>query len=344
MMITGEFVPWVPVDELLVESLGLTKAYDTFHSYSQPQMFLLAIPNTFIIDNSMRRDRQRQRTWRVGRPRPSDMSDFTAYSRIGVDHHRQTVETLCVMVSIIGQRIADISEGNTDTDSHEDEHEGLSTLISMTHEQLVGIGSDKLPSFPWDPGVHFVSRLFHLMMTQVAPKSHILHCGLVLSGLAGACPMERESFSLLILMIKHGDGWADTTSTEILLLMQLLDSRSSFLRYSSLRIQEWGIQYVYGEQIVMIRVVQYQRVDLWQRLAWDPGIVGMSISLTDGGEWTLAGESYFDFPLSFSVQETTSLEGVSWRSCSASLWQWHVQLVGDHVGLDMDSEDELIPG
>jgi hypothetical protein len=49
--------------------------------------------------------------------------------------------------------------------------------------------------------------------------------------------------------------------------------------------------------------------------------------LTDGGEWTLAGESYFDFPLSFSVEESTSLEGDSWRSCSTSLWQQHVQLV-----------------
>jgi hypothetical protein len=30
VMTTGEYVPWLPVDELLVESLGLTKTYDTF--------------------------------------------------------------------------------------------------------------------------------------------------------------------------------------------------------------------------------------------------------------------------------------------------------------------------
>jgi hypothetical protein len=124
-----------------------------------------------------------------------------------------------VMVSIIGQGIADISEGDTDTDSHEDEHGGLQTVISMTHEQLAGIGSDKIPSLPWDPGVHFVSRLFHFMMTQVVPESHILHFGLVLSGLAGACPMEQDNFSLLIIMIEHGDGWEGTTSTKILLQM-----------------------------------------------------------------------------------------------------------------------------
>jgi hypothetical protein len=118
------------------------------------------------------------------------MSAFTTYSRIGVDHHRQTIETLCVMVSILGHGIANISEGDTDTYSHGDEHGGIPTVIIMTQESLVGIGSDKLPSFPWDPGVHFVIRLFHLMMTQVASKSHILHFGLVLSGLAGACPME----------------------------------------------------------------------------------------------------------------------------------------------------------
>jgi hypothetical protein len=48
----------------------------------------------------------------------------------------------------------------------------------MTLEQLTGIGSDELPSFPWDPGIHFVSRLFHFMMTQVALESHIFHFGL----------------------------------------------------------------------------------------------------------------------------------------------------------------------
>jgi hypothetical protein len=274
VMTTGEYLPWVPVDEILVESLGLTKAYDTFQSYSRLQMFLLAFPDTFIIDNNIRGDRQWQRTWRVGRPRPPDRRVYIAHNNIGVDHQRQTVETLCMMMSILGHGIADISEGDTDPDSHGDEHGGLSTVSTMTQEQLVGIGSDELPSFPWDPGVHLVSRLFHLMMAQVAPESHILHSGLVLRGLAGACPMERDSFSFLILMIEYGDGWADITSTEVLLPMQLLDSRSSFHRYSSMRIQEWGIQYVYGEQTVMIRVVQRQRGDLWQRLAWDPELQG----------------------------------------------------------------------
>jgi hypothetical protein len=86
-----------------------------------------------------------------------------------MDHHRQTVETLCLMVSLLGRGIAGISEGNTDIDSHRDVNGGLPTVINMTQEQLVGIGSDKLPSLPWDPRVHFVGRLFHLMMTQVAP-------------------------------------------------------------------------------------------------------------------------------------------------------------------------------
>ena len=87
MMTTGEYLPWVSVDEILVESLGLTKEYDTFQSYSQLQMFLLSFPDTFIIDNSMGEYRQWQRTWRV-RPRPPDSSVFTTYNRIGVDHHR----------------------------------------------------------------------------------------------------------------------------------------------------------------------------------------------------------------------------------------------------------------
>jgi hypothetical protein len=128
-------------------------------------MFLLAFLDTFIIDSSMGRDRHWQRTWRVVGLRSPDMSAFTTYNRIGVDRHRQTIEPLCVMVSIIGQGIANISKGDTFRDSHEDEHGGLPTVISMTQEQLVGIGSDKIPSLPWDSRVHFVSRLFHFMMT-----------------------------------------------------------------------------------------------------------------------------------------------------------------------------------
>jgi len=56
------------------------------------------------------------------------------------------------------------------------------------------------------------------MMAQVVPESNVLQSWVVLRGLAGACPMERDNFSLLIL-IEYGDGWADVTSTEILLQM-----------------------------------------------------------------------------------------------------------------------------
>jgi hypothetical protein len=68
VMTTGENLSWIPMDDLLVESLGLTKACDTSQSYSQLQMFLLACPDTFIIDNNMRRDRPWLRAWRVSRP------------------------------------------------------------------------------------------------------------------------------------------------------------------------------------------------------------------------------------------------------------------------------------
>jgi hypothetical protein len=94
--------------------------------------------------------------WRVSRPRLYDRSTFTAYSRSEVDRVRQTVETWCVMVSIIDQVMTD-------------ERNGLPTMISPAQEQLVETGSDKLPSFPWDPGVHLVSRMFHYMTTQVVP-------------------------------------------------------------------------------------------------------------------------------------------------------------------------------
>ena len=57
-MITREYVPWIPVDELLVESLGLTKACDILQVYSELHRFMLSFPDTFIINSSMRRDRQ----------------------------------------------------------------------------------------------------------------------------------------------------------------------------------------------------------------------------------------------------------------------------------------------
>ena len=100
-----------------------------------------------------------------------------AYSRSEVDRVRQIVETWCMMVSIIDQVTTD-------------EHRGLPTVISPTQEKLVEIVSDKLPSFPWDLRVHLANRMFHYMMTQVAPKSHTLHLGLVWSGPTGTCPMR----------------------------------------------------------------------------------------------------------------------------------------------------------
>jgi hypothetical protein len=77
----------------------------------------------------------------------------------------------------------------------------------------------------------------------------------------------------------------------------------------------------------MVRVVQGQQGDLRHRLAWDPGIVGLSISIIDRGEWTIAGESYSKFPLRFSVERSASLAGVSQRSCNTSFGHHHEQLL-----------------
>jgi len=120
----------------------------------------------------------------------------------------------------------------------------------------VGIGSDELPNLTWDPGVHWVNSLFHLM-----------------------------------------------------------------------RIQEWRVQYGYFEQTVMIRVEQHQHDGPCQRLAWDPGIRRLGISLTARDKWMFAGGSHFDFPLTCSIGKSTSLTGDSLRFCSTSLWQQHVQSV-----------------
>jgi hypothetical protein len=166
VMSTNDYLPWVPVDELLVKFLGLTKAYETFQSYSWLQIFMIAFPDAFMIDNNTEGDRQWQGTWRVGRLRPPDRSVFIAYNRIGVDHQRPTVEALGMTESILGHGIEDISEVDTYSDSHWDEDGGISTVTSRAHQQLVGIGSDGLPNLTWDPGVHLVSSLLHLMRIQ----------------------------------------------------------------------------------------------------------------------------------------------------------------------------------
>jgi hypothetical protein len=113
-------------------------------------------------------------------------------------------------------------------------------------------------------------------------------------------------------MIGHGDVWTGTYSTEVSMLIQFLGSRFGGHRYFSLRILARRILYVCRGQTVMDKVVQCQQEDRRQRLAWDLGIVGLSSSLTDRGEWTIAGESYSNFPFS------TTLEGASRRSCSTS--------------------------
>jgi hypothetical protein len=70
----------------------------------------------------------------------------------------------------------------------------------------------------------------------------------------------------------------------------------------------------------MIKVEQHQHDGPCQILAWDLEITGLGISLTGGDERTFAGGSHLDFPLSFSIGESTPLVGDSLRSCSTSLW------------------------
>jgi hypothetical protein len=222
-------------------------------------------------------------------------SDFTAYNRSDVDRVRQTVETWCVMVSIIDQVMTD-------------ERNGLLTVISPAQEHLVETGSDKLPIFPWDSGVHLVSRMFHYMTTQVAPESHTLQLGLVSREPAGTCPMGQDLSSLLIIMIGHGYVWMVTSSLEMSLLIQFLDRRSNSHRYFRWRIQERRIQDVCRGMTVRVRVVQCRHEYLRQRLAWDPRIAGLRSSLTDRGECTIVGEGYSNIPLIFTVERSDRLQ------------------------------------
>jgi hypothetical protein len=131
----------------------------------------------------------------------------------------------------------------------------------------------------------------------------------------------------MTIMIGHGYVWMGTSSIDMSLLIQFMDNRSNGHRYFSWRTQKRRIQYVCRGLIVMVRVMQCQHEDLRQRLAWDLGIVGLSSSMTDRGEWTIAGESYSNFPLIFSVERSASLAGASQRSCITSLGHHHVQLM-----------------
>jgi hypothetical protein len=99
---TSGYLPWVSMDEILVKSFGLTKEYDTFQSYSWLRIFMIAFPDTFIIDNNTGGTRQWQGPWRVGRLRPLDKSVLITFIRIGVDHQGKTVEAKGVMGSILG--------------------------------------------------------------------------------------------------------------------------------------------------------------------------------------------------------------------------------------------------
>jgi hypothetical protein len=117
-----------------------------------------------------------------------------------------------VMVSIIDQVMTD-------------EHNGLLTVINPAQQKIMETGNDKLPSFPWDPGVHLVSRMFHYMTTQVVPESHTLHLGLVSREPTGTCPVGGDLSSLMIIMIGHGYVWMGTSSIEMSLLIQFLDSK-----------------------------------------------------------------------------------------------------------------------
>jgi hypothetical protein len=109
-------------------------------------------------------------------------------------------------------------------------------VISLTQDQLEEVGSDKLPTLPWDRGVHLASRISNYMMIKVVPESLTLHLGLGWSGSVVTCPMGRDLSFYLIIMIGHGDVWIGTSSIGIHLQIQFLDSRSCGHRWFRLRI------------------------------------------------------------------------------------------------------------
>jgi hypothetical protein len=123
-----------------------------------------------------------------------------------------------------------------------------------------------------------------------------------------------------------GSGFADLDFIELPLQVMSLVSRFISYRYFSRGFQERRLQYEHIGQTVMIRVEQRQHDGPFRRLAWDPGITGLSSSTTMRDKMVLIGENHSDFPLGFRLEEGISLSSDSLSCGSASLWRMYIQL------------------
>jgi len=74
------------------------------------------------------------------------------------------------------------------------------TLLDPFTEILAGLGSDGLPVWWWDPGIHRSDRLLQMMrvIDRVVLVIGLRHCGDVVRGDVEPCSIWRGRFSLTI--------------------------------------------------------------------------------------------------------------------------------------------------
>jgi hypothetical protein len=154
--------------DLLVIPLGLTNALVTFQSCRQWQRHLLLLFDALIIYN---------RTWEFHLSQLDETGGIVAMSEVfHLDH------VICVQSA----------------------QEEIQTLLDRFTEISAGIGSDGLPIWWWDPGIHRSDRLLQMMrvIDKVVTVIGLCHCGDVVRGVVEPCSIWRGRFSLTIPRIE----------------------------------------------------------------------------------------------------------------------------------------------
>jgi hypothetical protein len=104
--------------------------------------------------------------------------------------------------------------------------EEIQTLLDRFTGISAGIGSDGLPIWWWDPGIHQSDRLLQTMMMTDRAEAVIdlHHCGDVVRGVVEFFSIWRGRFSLTIPRIEYRHGLVGFDFTEMPRLSMIHDS------------------------------------------------------------------------------------------------------------------------
>jgi hypothetical protein len=163
-----------------------------------------------------------------------------------------------------------------------------------------GIGSGRIPTWWWDPGIHLSDRLHQMTMkiNKVVTVIGLLYFWDVSRGEVETYSIWQDRLSFLKPRIEAGNGFADLDFTETPLQGVIQDSGFSPFRDFSLGFQERRMQTWHIGPTVMIGVVQRQHGGSFLGLVWDPGITLFDSSTTVRDE--RAGFDFQEFTLGIS--------------------------------------------